>query len=85
MKNIIFSSLFAMYFLVGYSQNSLSGSVKSVEHDLPLEQVNIYLPQLEKGAVSDVNGVFQLNNLPIGTYKLVLSMLGLKRILVLYN
>ena len=36
----------------------------------------MYLPQLEKGSVTSINGEFILNNLPVGTYKIVASFMG---------
>lgn len=58
------------------AQNSLSGQVLDNSTNTPLEQASVYFPQLENGAVTDVNGKFELRNLPGGTYKLVVSMIG---------
>lgn len=78
MKKIFFSSLFAMSFIWGYSQNSLSGTIKNNEDQSALEQANVYLPQLEKGTITDADGTFKIENLPKGNYKLVVSLLGFK-------
>lgn len=58
------------------AQNSLSGRVLDNSNGTPLEQASVYFPQLGNGAVTDSTGQFELNNLPDGTYKLVVSMIG---------
>lgn len=60
----------------GHSQNTISGVVTDAESEYPLEQVSVYLPQLERGTVSDAEGNFEIGNLPGGTYKLVASYIG---------
>lgn len=47
-----------------------------METGTPLEQVSVYVPQLENGTVTDKNGNFSLKNLPEGIYKLVVSYIG---------
>ncbi|MFK5972609.1 MAG: TonB-dependent receptor [Flavobacteriaceae bacterium] len=78
MKNIIFSSLFAMSYIVCHSQNSLSGTIEDTNNHSTLEQVNVYFPRLEKGTITNADGTFTINNLPLGNYKLVVSLLGFK-------
>jgi iron complex outermembrane receptor protein len=60
----------------GRSQYALEGVVKDAQNTLALEQVSVYLPQLEKGAVTDKAGKFVIRNLPAGSYKLVASFIG---------
>lgn len=60
----------------GHSQNTINGVVTDAESEYPLEQVSVYLPQLERGTVSDAEGNFEIGNLPGGTYKLVASYIG---------
>ncbi|MGY8914871.1 MAG: TonB-dependent receptor, partial [Flavobacteriales bacterium] len=59
-----------------YSQNSISGTILSNEDQSPLEQVEIYFPQLEKGTLTNEKGVYTLANIPIGPYKIVITYLG---------
>ena len=68
--------LLALFPLLTYTQNSLSGNVADAETGAPLEQVSVYIPQLENGTVTDENGDFLLKNLPEGNYKLVISYIG---------
>ena len=72
----LFSLLFAMSFLINYAQNSVSGIILDSDDNSPLEQVAVYFPQLEKGAVTNSNGRFQINDIPLGSYKIVVSFIG---------
>lgn len=76
MKKIILCILLILAGTQLYSQNSLVGKVVDRPHNQPLEQVSIYFPDLEKGAVSDRHGEFEIGKLPLGTYKLVASYIG---------
>ncbi len=58
------------------SQNSLSGKISNTENQEALEQVSIYFPQLEKGSISDSDGNYMIDALPIGTYNIVASYIG---------
>ena len=71
-----FTILFAFLTFVNYSQNSIQGTVMSVNDNQPLYEVSVYFPQLEKGTVTDENGHFQINNLPTGEYKIIASYIG---------
>lgn len=70
------SVLFSLFAFFGLAQNSIEGIVSDAENQQPLEQVSVYLPQLDKGAVTDATGAFRINNLPPGSYKLVASFIG---------
>tara|TARA_R110000868_G_scaffold4211_13_gene26661 strand:+ start:65488 stop:67707 length:2220 start_codon:yes stop_codon:yes gene_type:complete len=80
MKKLSLSLLMAMLYISAYSQNSLSGTILAAESNQPLEQVSVYFPQLEKGTITDSNGSYQINNLPNGNYKIVISYLGYQTI-----
>nr|WP_297788016.1 TonB-dependent receptor [uncultured Allomuricauda sp.] len=76
MKQFYISMLLALTSIFTYSQNTLSGNISDAETGEPLEQVSVYIPQLENGSVTDQNGDFTLKNLPEGNYKLVISYIG---------
>lgn len=42
----------------------------------PLQAVNVGLPQINKGAVTDASGRYEIHNIPAGTYTLIFSMIG---------
>jgi iron complex outermembrane receptor protein len=71
-----FTIICALLTFATYSQNSIKGTVVSVNAKEPLYQVSVYFPQLEKGTVTDENGHFLINNLPTGEYKIIASYIG---------
>ncbi|MDW5288353.1 TonB-dependent receptor [Formosa sp. PL04] len=58
------------------AQNIIQGRVVEDATEQPIPYIDVYFPQLEKGAISDEDGNFIIKNLPKGTYKLVYSSLG---------
>ncbi|WP_235856372.1 TonB-dependent receptor [Flagellimonas oceanensis] len=76
MKQFYISMLLALTSIYTYSQNTLSGNISDAETGEPLEQVSVYIPQLENGTITDMDGNFTLKNLPEGNYKLVVSYIG---------
>jgi len=59
-----------------YSQNTIKGTVKDSQTSEVISFANIYIPQLEKGTVSDENGNFIISQVPSGSYKIVFSIIG---------
>lgn len=76
MKNAFSALLFVLCILPITAQNTIEGTIKNSETNEALEQVSIYFPQLEKGAVTNENGEYKINNLPSGNFKLIISYLG---------
>ncbi|MCM4152276.1 TonB-dependent receptor [Arenibacter sp. N53] len=76
MKNVILSLLCILTYISVNSQNTLSGNISNKENQEGLEQVSIYFPQMEKGAVTDSTGEYKIEGLPTGTYKIVASYIG---------
>jgi iron complex outermembrane receptor protein len=72
----IYSILFISFYFNSNAQCTIQGSVSTEDSNNPLEQVSVYLPQLEKGTVTGSNGEFTMNNLPVGTYKIIASYIG---------
>ncbi|MGS2726090.1 TonB-dependent receptor [Psychroserpens sp. BH13MA-6] len=59
-----------------YAQNKLKGQVTDATTNNPLVFVNVYLPQLENGTITNDNGEFLINNIPNGTHKVIVSFVG---------
>lgn len=76
MRKIFLSILCMLTVIAVKSQNSLSGKITDQENGEVLEQVSIYFPQLEKGSVTSLSGEYKIENLPVGSYKLVASFIG---------
>lgn len=63
-----------------YSQNTVEGAIHDLVTNKTLPFANIYIPQLEKGTISDENGNFILLNIPSGDYKVLFSIIGYETI-----
>src|SRR5690606_6438847 len=59
-----------------YAQHTLQGNIIDKHTNEPLIFANVYLPQLEKGTTTNENGEFTISNIPTGTYKIVISIIG---------
>ena len=70
-----FFSLTALFLFsfIGLSQNSLIGLIS--ENNEPL-QATIFIPKLEKGAITDFDGKYVLSNIPNGTFTIVYRSIG---------
>jgi len=70
--------LFSFDSALGQSeQGSIKGLVINTEK-IPLAGANIILPKLERGATTNSRGEFQINQLPAGTYTVVIKFIGYK-------
>jgi iron complex outermembrane receptor protein len=73
-------SLFKALLLLSISsisaQNTITGIVIDKSTNESIIFANIYLPDLEKGTTTDDNGIFKIENLPSGTYKIIVSFIG---------
>ena len=58
-----------------YAQNIITGRVTD-EDNLPLPGATIYIPDLNKGTVSDNDGHFKITNLPEGKINVQFSYVG---------
>ncbi|WP_417213390.1 TonB-dependent receptor [Bizionia sp.] len=75
MKTILYL-LFLSMASIAMGQNNITGIVTDAETGEGLPFVNIYFPQLEKGTTTDFDGIFNIENLPSGSYSLVYSFVG---------
>lgn len=57
----------------------IAGRVLDEETGKPLTLVQVFVPSLETGGVTDVNGRYSLGPLPVGTYDLQVRVIGYAR------
>lgn len=83
MKNIslVFIVIFIMICQISFGQNSINGKVTDKTTNEALPFANVYLPEQNKGTVTDKNGEFVLPNLPKGELKIQFSYVGYKTII----
>ena len=84
----VFIIVFVFFGSSLFSQDSITqtirGSVIDKDAQFPLIGVNIitYVGESLKGATTDVNGSFRIENLPIGKYQIKISYLGYEELLL---
>lgn len=76
MKSLLFSLLFIAVSPIIYAQNNFSGKVTNAETGEPVFSANVYFPELSKGAMTDLDGNFTVENIPNGKFKIIVSSVG---------
>ena len=76
MKKIYLLLLFTPFIIFSQTDGTLNGYVYDSESEMPLLGANIIIEGLEKGAVSDENGFFEILNIDPKTYNLIVSYVG---------
>ena len=75
MKRIFILCVLITFYHVLYAQNRITGKI-SDQANLPLPGTTIFIPDLNKGTISDKNGNYELLNLPNGKIKIQFSFIG---------
>lgn len=73
---LIINCLLLLAITVAYSQNNIQGVIKDKDSNEPIIFANIYLPQLEKGTITNEKGEFIIHDVPSGNYKIIVSIIG---------
>lgn len=76
MSKVFFGSMLSMVCFNLFSQNQITFSVIDAITKEALTGVNIFIPDLEKGTMSDMEGNGSISNLPNGTYEVNFSFIG---------
>ncbi len=58
------------------ASGNLNGLVQDASTQQPLIGVNVIIPKVEKGAATDMEGHFIIQNVPVGSYTVTVSMIG---------
>ncbi|MDH7445553.1 TonB-dependent receptor [Aquimarina sp. 2201CG14-23] len=82
MKKIIWSVLLfiSLCLNVNAQTNSLQLKILNKTDSEPLVGATIYLVDIEKGAITDLDGIATIDNIPEGTYQLKVSFMGFESI-----
>ena len=76
MKKIFLLLFFMPFIFFSQTDGTLNGYVYDSESEMPLLGANIIIEGLEKGAVSDENGFFEILDINPKTYNLIVSYVG---------
>ncbi len=84
MKIIFYHAFIIMSFISVslYGQNKISGTVTNEQNGNPLERVNVFIPELHKGTVTNSSGNFELDGIPNGTFDVEFSFIGFKNLII---
>lgn len=81
MKNIFLNTLFLFTSIITFAQTSdISISVSDAETNEPLLGATVYFEELEKGAVTDFDGIATFTEIPNGNHIIKISYIGFKTI-----
>jgi len=62
---------------IAFAQSgSISGQVTDAKTGDPLPGVNVLIDELQRGAPTDIDGQYEITDVPTGTYSLVVSYIG---------
>ena len=74
---LVFFSLCGLHFTVSAQpMSTLQGTI--TDGNTPLAMANVRLSGLQRGTISDPEGKFTLKNIPSGTHRLIVSMVGFR-------
>ncbi|MED5474972.1 MAG: carboxypeptidase-like regulatory domain-containing protein [Candidatus Neomarinimicrobiota bacterium] len=75
MKNNYYC-IILLYISFAYTNNTLSGYLKTEDNTEPLIGANIFIIELETGAASDTDGFFKILDIPEGIYTIKISYIS---------
>ncbi len=75
---IIIIGLSALTLLANAPSGTLSGTITDRDTKHPLPGANVILDDTNMGAATDINGRFEIRNIPVGSYSIRVHMIGYK-------
>ncbi len=79
MRNIFFTFINFCFLFAQYdSTGVVKGQVLDMDNQLPLEGANISIKSTTFGSISDKEGFFTIDKIPIGNYTVIISYMGYK-------
>lgn len=75
MKRVIIFCMMALLYHIPHAQNKISGKITS-DDNLPLVGATIFVPEMNKGIISNSDGSYELSNFSNGKIKIQFTSLG---------
>ncbi|MCF7921861.1 MAG: TonB-dependent receptor [Candidatus Marinimicrobia bacterium] len=76
-NRFLFQTLWLLLlYSVSLAQQSIHGFIRENDTGEPLPYANVILPDINRGASSNVEGYFVISDIPVGTHKLIVSIIG---------
>jgi len=67
------------------NNNKLTGSILDRNNQTQLSEVSVFIPELQKGTLSKVDGTYLLDNLPDGQFSIQFSYMGYETVIKTVN
>jgi iron complex outermembrane recepter protein len=84
MRKLLFQFLLGVLCIGANAQTHITGYISDTNH-LPLAGACIFIPEANKGTISDKNGFYELKNIPHGKIRIQFSFLGYTSIVKTLN
>ena len=68
--------LLLLLFSFSFARQNIHGFVRENETGEPLPYANVILPDLNRGATTNIEGYFVVSDLPVGNHRLLVSIIG---------
>lgn len=68
--------LLVTHILIGQPANSIIGKITDAGTDAVIPNASIFITNTSKGTITNITGEFELQNVPVGSYDLVMSCIG---------
>ncbi|MBN1185253.1 MAG: TonB-dependent receptor [Bacteroidales bacterium] len=78
MRFLIIAILSIVSISISFPQNFIDGIIRDYVSNDKLPGVNIYIPELHKGTISDTNGYYSISGIPDGQFNIQYSFIGYK-------
>jgi iron complex outermembrane receptor protein len=75
MKNLLMAIAMVFSYYMAIGQQSITGKVVDENYQI-LSGASIFLPELNKGEISDIDGTYLIKNLPEGRFRIQCSYIG---------
>jgi hypothetical protein len=81
-----FLSLLCLFFLqVSVAQNSITGNVVEDATGKTIANANVFITNSSKGTTTNADGVYILNDVPVGQFEVVISCIGFQTLTYQYT
>ncbi len=80
MKKYIILFIILLSIIPGFlfAQAEVKGKVSDMDTETSLVNAHIFIPELQKGTITDIDGKFHLRNMPVASLKIEISHVGYK-------
>jgi iron complex outermembrane receptor protein len=78
-KLLLIFTLLSAFFASAQNTGQVKGKI-TFEDGMPLSGATVYIQSLDKGAFSDIDGAYSIDEVPEGTYEIVVTYIGFQTV-----